>query len=127
MDSLHQWLLPALRHKQYRIYRKGDLPVGFVTWAWLSEDVESRYAAKTSSLSPQEWQSGNRLWLLDLVAPFGDAKKVFSDLRGNVFPNEVGRFLRAKKGDDVLRVMYVHGYNAVEKARDRNASPTVAL
>lgn len=127
MDSLHQWTIPALRHQQYRLYRSGDKPVGFATWAWLSEDIETIYATNPSSLKPRDWQSGERLWILDLVAPFGDAKRVIADLRRNVFPNDVGRFLRAKKGEDVLRIMYVHGYDAVEKARDRERNPNVRL
>ncbi len=98
-----------------------------VTWAWLSAEVETAYVHNPRSLHPKAWKSGSRLWLLDLIAPYGDAKHIVSDLRTTIFANEVGRFLRAKKGSDTMKIMYVHGKKAIEKARDRQASPTVQL
>jgi cytolysin-activating lysine-acyltransferase len=118
-------LLPALERKQYRIYHKGTKPAGFVTWAWLNDEVEQAYALNARSLRPQNWVSGDHLWFIDLIAPFGDAKDICRDLRDNVFPNDVGRFLRAKKGDDTLRIMYVHGKDALNKARDGSSNPPV--
>jgi cytolysin-activating lysine-acyltransferase len=127
IGSIHQWLLPALMHKQYRIYHKGKKPVGLVTWARMSAEVETAYVRNTRSLQPKDWASGDRLLGLDLVAPFGDDNIMIHDLRHEVFPDEVGRFLRVRKGDDTLRIMYVHGVNAIAKARDRDFNPTVDL
>lgn len=125
--ALQQWLVPAIAHKQYRLYHREGRPVGLVTWAWLSKDIETAYVRNTTSLQPKDWQSGDRGWLLDFIAPFGDAKRITQDLRHNVFPNDVGRFLRIRKNDETMRIMYVHGAKALEKARDRGASPTVEL
>lgn len=127
MISIQQWLLPALMHKQYRIYHQGAKPVGFVTWAWLSQEVETAYVRNTRSLQPKDWKSGDRGWILDYVAPFGDAKRIASDLKTNIFKDDVGRFLRTRKGSDVVKIMYVHGANAIDKARDWDANPTVKL
>ncbi len=127
ISAIHQWLLPAIGHKHFRVYRKGAKPVGMLTWAWLSAEVETAYVHNPSSLRPQDWKSGDRLWLLDLIAPFGDARQIVSDVRSTIFKDEVGRFLRAKKGSDTMKIMYVHGKNAVAKARDRSASPNVEL
>ena len=127
VGSIHQWLLPAIMHKQYRIYHKGKKPVGFVTWAWLSREGETAYVRNTKSLQPKDWKSGDRLWFLDFIAPFGDTKNMAQDLRQNLFPKDVARFLRAKKGSDTLRIMYVHGAKAVKKAGDRTINPTVEL
>lgn len=127
IGSIHQWILPALMHKQYRIYHKGKKPVGLITWARMSKEVETAYVRNTRSLQPKDWNSGDRLWGLDLIAPFGDGKRIIQDLRINVFADEVGRFLRVRKGDDTMRIMYVHGAKAVKKARDREQHPTVDL
>lgn len=127
IGSIHQWLLPALLHKQYRIYHKNKKPVGFMTWARMSAAVETAYVRNTRSLQPKDWNSGDRLWGIDLVAPFGDGKQIMKDIRANVFCDEVGRFLRVRKGDDTLRIMYFHGVNAIAKARDRDGNPTVDL
>lgn len=125
ISSIHRWLLPALETKQFRIYHRGTKPVGFVSWAWLNESVETAYVLNTSSLRPNSWRSGDRLWFIDLVAPFGDATAICRDLRNKVFPDDVGRFLRAKQSDDTLRIMYVHGKDAVSKARDGLSNPSV--
>lgn len=125
--AVRQWLTPAIRLRQYRLYRENGRPVAFVTWARLSAEVETAYVRNPRGLRPEHWRSGDRIWLLDYVAPFGHAKAVAKDLKTNVFPDDVGRFLRQRPGDDTLRIMYVHGIRAIDKARDPAASPTVAL
>lgn len=125
--SIHQWLVPALANKQYRLYHKGNKPVGLVTWAHMSAEAETKYVRNTRSLQPKDWVGGDRNWVIDFIAPFGDAIRIGHDLRTNVFPNEVGRILQVKQDSDTMKIAYIHGVQAVEKARDWNANPTVDL
>ena len=127
MGSIHQWLLPAILHNQYRLYYKDKRPVGLVTWAYMSKEVETAYVRNTQSLKPVDWKSGDRGWILDFIAPFGDAIRIGHDLKHNIFPNEVGRILKAKPGTDTLQITYIHGANAIDKARDWEQNPTVEL
>lgn len=124
-SSLHSWILPPLKAKQYRIYHRGDRPVGFVTWAYLSDEVEQAYVRNTRSLNPDAWNSGPRGWIIDFIAPFGDALKIGHDLRTNVFPNDVGRILQARPGSNTMTIAYIHGGNARKKARDPKFNPPV--
>ncbi|MEM6833334.1 MAG: toxin-activating lysine-acyltransferase [Pseudomonadota bacterium] len=53
---------------------KNAQPVGYATWAYLSEEAEAKLIAGADSgsgarLRPDEWKSGDRLWLVDLVTP----------------------------------------------------------
>lgn len=107
--SIHQWVLPAIKHNQFLIYYERQKPVGVVTWAMLSKEVEKKFALNTRSLHPNDWQSGDQLWGLDFIAPFGHAKDILKDLKNNQFTSVSGKFLRAKKDDDTLRIMYAHG------------------
>lgn len=125
ISSIQRWLVPALAHKQYRIYHRGEKPVGLVTWAYLNEKVEKRYALRPTSLEPKDWNSGDRKWIIDFIAPFGDALKIGHDLRTNVFPDEIGRILQMKTGVNTMEVAYVHGVNAAAKSRDRRINPSV--
>ncbi|RED13904.1 toxin-activating lysine-acyltransferase [Pontivivens insulae] len=127
INSVHQWLTPALKARQYRIYHKRGKPIGFVTWARLSAKVEEAYVRNPGSLTPDNWKSGERIWLIDFVAPFGDAKQISRDLRNTVFPDDVGRFLRAKPGSNLLQIHYAHGHRALSAARDRVRSPSVQI
>lgn len=47
----------------------------FAIWATVSDDVDTRLREEAAGgafplrLAPEEWESGERLWLLDLIAP----------------------------------------------------------
>ena len=127
IGSIQQWLIPPLVHRQFRIYRRGRKPVGLVTWAHMMAATETAYVLNTRSLQPKDWTGGDRNWIIDFIAPFGDALRIGHDLRTNVFPNEVGRILMTRKGSDTLKIAYIHGVKAIEKARDWIANPTVDL
>jgi cytolysin-activating lysine-acyltransferase len=68
-------------------------PIGVAFWATASEEVEQRLAAGTSRLRPQDWKSGNRLWVVEVIAPFGGAEEMVKDLKAKVFPQRELKFL----------------------------------
>lgn len=87
-----EWLvLPPLVLGQSKVYLKDDAPLAYASWAWVSNEVEQRLLKGQTRLAPADWKSGDRLWLVDLVAPFGGADDILDDLRRHAFP---GRPLR---------------------------------
>lgn len=60
---------PPILLGQNRIFRFDDIPRGCFTWAHLSRDAEQRYVAG-HPLRPRDWQSGDHLWIIDLMAPY---------------------------------------------------------
>ncbi|MDZ5650024.1 toxin-activating lysine-acyltransferase [Nitrospirillum sp. BR 11828] len=73
-----EWLvMPPLLAEQVRIYRDGAKPVGVVTWGYLSEEAEARL---TAGERPQvaDWKSGDRCWIIDLVAPTATAENLLA-------------------------------------------------
>ncbi len=54
---------------QYRIFRFDGVPRGLITWAWMSAEAERKYVSG-DLLDPEDWQSGDRLWLIDMIAPY---------------------------------------------------------
>jgi cytolysin-activating lysine-acyltransferase len=56
-----------------------------VFWASVSEEVEARLAAGNARMRPQDWKSGDRLWLVEVIAPFGKGEEMVEDLRMKVF------------------------------------------
>ncbi len=127
LDSLLQWVAPALALRQCRVYHRDRRPVAYVSWAWLSKEVEEAYVLNPRSLRPEDWRSGERLWAIDLVAPSGDGAAVVRDLRTGLFRAEVGRALRVKPGCDEMRIIYLHGVDAMAKSRDAALNPAVDL
>lgn len=81
ISDLEWLLLPPLLRGQCKLYMKQDYPISFVSWAFLSEPVQQRLVQNGGRLRPEEWDSGDRLWLIDIVSPFGGVDVVLSDMR----------------------------------------------
>ena len=96
-------LEPPFLSGQFRIFRFDGVPRGLMTWAWLSRDAERRYVAG-ETLRPDDWTSGDHLWLIDLVAPYrgltkGIARWVMKP--GNFSKDQF--WYRRVSGDNVTR------------------------
>lgn len=65
-------LLPPLVLDQCKLYSREGIPWAFVTWARVSDAIDGRLRS-APVIAPHEWRPGDELWLIDIVAPFGDA------------------------------------------------------
>ncbi len=102
-----EWrILPPVSLAQCKLYMKDKTPMAYVSWARVNEDVEKRLAEGNMRLAPNEWSNGDKIWLIDVVAPFGGIPGLIKDLKENVFkdqdvnflaPNESGNGLIVKK------------------------------
>ncbi|MFZ5763631.1 MAG: toxin-activating lysine-acyltransferase [Thermodesulfobacteriota bacterium] len=84
-----EWLaLPPVMIRQFRLFKSGNRPFAFVSWAFLDEEAEKRLLSGQTRLRPGDWRSGDRLWLIDVVAPFGGADGVLAHLKQKIFPEQ---------------------------------------
>ncbi|MFQ5624652.1 MAG: toxin-activating lysine-acyltransferase [Paracoccaceae bacterium] len=60
---------PPVTLGQYRIFRFDEVPRGLITWAMLNREAERKYVTG-GTLQLRDWRCGNRLWLIDLIAPY---------------------------------------------------------
>lgn len=60
---------PPITLGQYQVFRFDDIPRGLITWARLDAAAEQKYIRR-EPLTPQEWNSGDRLWIIDFIAPY---------------------------------------------------------
>lgn len=98
-----EWsVMPAILHEQFRVFRFGPLPgldnvkpedflpgfdkagleqmpLGVAFWGLLSEAAEAKVEAG-ERLAADEWKSGDRLWLLELISPFANAENKLAEL-----------------------------------------------
>ncbi len=70
-----EWLcMPALLKQQFYLFRDGDQPVGLALWAKCGTKAEAKLERgmiePENRLTLEEWDSGERVWLVDLIAPF---------------------------------------------------------
>lgn len=91
-----EWLvMPALMHGQYRMFYTKGRPVGVALWAFVSETVEQRLAAG-GRIGTEDWRSGDRLWLVEIIAPFGNQETMLEDVRTTALADRRFRFMRTR-------------------------------
>ena len=54
-------------------------------------------AQGTTKLRPQDWKSGDHLWVVEVIAPFGGAEEMVKDLKEKVFPTQPINFVAVTK------------------------------
>jgi len=77
IDALEWLLMPALLKRQFYIFRDGDKPIGLALWAKCDKTAEKKLEKgmiePENRLALEEWDGGEAVWLVDLIAPFADA------------------------------------------------------
>ena len=100
-----EWsFMPAILYEQFRVFRFGPLPtpdggtldpaafaklglsqegleqmpLGVAIWAKLSVEAEARLE-KGEKLKAEDWRSGDRVWLVELISPFASAENKLSE------------------------------------------------
>jgi cytolysin-activating lysine-acyltransferase len=121
LADLALWFLQPIELEQCRLYRRGEALVGCVTWAWLDAPREARFLAGDAVLEADDWCAGDRLVVVDLVAPFGGVAAIVRDLRRHVFAGRSGRVTRRRADGSVKRVVR---YPAVDANGRRLAGAT---
>jgi cytolysin-activating lysine-acyltransferase len=61
----------------------------------VNDEAEERLKSGHARLAPADWKSGEKLWLVDIVAPFGGHDAVLKDLKEKMFPQETIKFAAA--------------------------------
>jgi cytolysin-activating lysine-acyltransferase len=91
--DLEWFVMTPLLLQQFRLFYAKDRPMGVAFWGFVSEEVEERLKTGTSRLRPQDWKSGDRLWVVEVVAPFGGVEEMVKDLKAKVFKDREVKFL----------------------------------
>lgn len=105
-------VLPPLSHYQAHFVLDGQgRPTAFVTWAWVSRDVEQDLHRSGRFLMPDEWQSGPHLFFNDWITPYGNAKQVVRYMTQQMFPDEEATSIRRNPDGGVRRINRWTGAN----------------
>ncbi|MEM6913687.1 MAG: toxin-activating lysine-acyltransferase [Pseudomonadota bacterium] len=70
VSALRAALEPAIDTGHFAVLRQDHIPRAFISWAYLDEEAEARFL-NGARLTTQDWISGDSLWLMDVVAPYG--------------------------------------------------------
>ncbi len=95
LSDLEWRAIPAIALQQYRLVQRNGAPAGFVSWALVSEEVEQRLQESEFRLKPQDWKSGERVWIVDVVAPPQQAPVLIEKVKAELFE---GREVKVRAG-----------------------------
>lgn len=109
LGTLKTYIETPIELGQFRIFRFDDVPRAMYTWAFMNEAAE-RKLVEGIPLVPEDWNSGERLWIIDLIAPYRGLMKEIGRwiMRpGNLTDGEF-LFRRVAGENDTRRVVHVN-------------------
>lgn len=119
LHTLPTLLLPLIKQQQYAIAVKDDSPVFFLGWARMDAEAERRYLTHASvMMQGADWTSGDRLWVTDFIAPFGEVRALQKLIREVILPEQCFRALDHQGALRGQRVRFFHG-KSIKRAAAR--------
>jgi cytolysin-activating lysine-acyltransferase len=113
---LHQiegLVVPAIMTGQFALMDASinghPTPVAVAFWAHLSPEVDQRLSdtsVQTPTLRPNEWRSGDILWLLDVVGSANAAQQLLGRLKDEAFVGCAVK-LRSRSGEERPKIQLV--------------------
>lgn len=145
IKDLEYTMMPAILHEQFRLFSIGptpglddvnpevfrksgfskeglqNMPLGVAIWARLSESAEQKLE-RGEKLTLDEWKSGDRVWLVELISPFANAEnkllEVFLvDLIKGPFANTAFNVHRTDPGTGVRRKVHMNAHLGANAAK----------
>jgi cytolysin-activating lysine-acyltransferase len=102
-----EWsIMVPIAMQQFRLFQNDKGPIGYATWAFLSEEVAEQFPTRQGQLKPTEWRSGQECWIVDLVAPEGGRAHVVEQLRSDILSDHLIH---------IVKTDHVSGDRIVEK------------
>ncbi|GGH31558.1 cytolysin-activating lysine-acyltransferase [Cribrihabitans marinus] len=121
--NLRSALEPPIDLGQFRIFRFDDVPRGMFTWGFLGPEAEARLVSG-QTLRPEDWKSGTRMWIVDLIAPYPGmtAAMVRWIMKPGNLTDRDFLFRRVVAGNRTRRIVHIDFSRPQDKARIRPES-----
>ncbi len=119
LQVLSALLMPSLKTHQFLLATEQGKPIFYMAWANMDEAAEARYLSNPPYSMPEaDWNCGDRMWILDWVAPFGHTQAMNRLFLGQLFPQRWMHALDHRGNERGLRIKTYRG-NAMmpEEAR----------
>lgn len=83
VDDIHRYLISPLKHNRIRLYYRQGMPVGLVTWCWLSKENGQKFLDNSYYITEDDYISdkNEEFWAIELIAPHGDVRQIMRLIR----------------------------------------------
>ena len=120
LHTLTVALLPAIKRRQFILGVQEDQPVFFLSWAELSVEAEHRYLENHQlRMFPEDWNSGDRFWFIDWVAPFGHTAEIYQILQKDLLRDLYARSLYHRADERGRRIQHFFGSSFLPSERSK--------
>ena len=102
ISDLDWMIMPPVSLGQFRIFHGEKFPVGVAFWAYVDDNIGERIQKGITRMRPGDWNSGQNLWLVDLISPFGSTQKMLDDLVLNVFKQKTFKYLQRNEEGNMI-------------------------
>jgi cytolysin-activating lysine-acyltransferase len=114
LADLEWMVMPPILLQQFRVFHDKGRPVGVALWAFLSEEAEAKLSLTPVRLRPDDWKSGDRCWLVDLIAPQATADNtlvaaMLGDLQRTALKGQMFSFHRTNLATGAREAMKIEG------------------
>ena len=72
VSSVVEYILPAIKLNQYRVFRRGDKPYAYTSWAYMDKDSSEKFQQTGVIEHESWWNNGNEVWHIDTVVEEGN-------------------------------------------------------
>ena len=110
VHALGPMLVSAIKHRQFILAIEAGRPIFYLSWACFDEAAEARYLSRHPVFMPDaDWHCGDRMWILDWIAPFGHTRQISRLLERELFAERWMRTLYHRGDERGLRVKTFQG------------------
>ena len=71
ISSIIDYILPAIKLNQYRVFRRGDNPYAYTSWAYMNSDTSDKFKRTGIIEHDSWWNNGEEVWHIDTVVKKG--------------------------------------------------------
>jgi hemolysin-activating ACP:hemolysin acyltransferase len=102
MVAFKKFLLLPIIKEQYFLFKNNDMPVMFLSYAFVNDNAIKELTSGERSIKTDEWNSGDNLFIPDIISPFGLKaswiKRIRDELGRKYGDNIKGQWRRSLKG-----------------------------
>lgn len=91
-------IMPSIKFRQFFLLRnKKNEPIAYINWALVSDEIEKKFLAGNFEIKPNEWKSGSKLYIINVISPFISELDALKQLNENYLKNREAKILLSGK------------------------------